>query len=67
MDIVGPLRIYFKNRLATCDAVVLPGNAEPLLGAIPMEIMDVVIHHRTQTLSVNPESPFVATHYLKKI
>ncbi|HRI58413.1 MAG TPA: clan AA aspartic protease [Saprospiraceae bacterium] len=64
-EIVGPVDIRFGNREATCRAVVLPGDTEPLLGSIPMEDMDVVIHPRTQILSVNPDNPFTAKHYLK--
>jgi hypothetical protein len=36
-DVVGPIVVKFKNRQAVCNAVVLQGNNEPLLGAIPME------------------------------
>jgi hypothetical protein len=32
---------------------------EPLLGAVPMEMMDVLLHPGTHTLVVNPENPFV--------
>jgi hypothetical protein len=56
-DIVGPLMIKFANRIATCSAYVLPGNSEPLLGAIPMEEMDVLIHPARQELIVNPAHP----------
>lgn len=35
-DVVGPIDIRFKNRKATCNAFVLKGYSEPLLGAIPM-------------------------------
>ena len=38
-DVVGPIVVKFKNRQAVCNAVVLQGNNEPLLGAIPMEEM----------------------------
>lgn len=64
-QIAGPVRIRFANRQTICNAVVLPGNADPLLGAIPMEDLDVVIHPRSQTLTVNPENPFMAKHFLK--
>lgn len=64
-EIAGPVDIRFGNRQATCRAVVLPGDTDPLLGAIPMEDLDVVIHPRSQTLTVNPENPFTAKHYLK--
>lgn len=64
-EIVGPVKVKFANRQTNCDAVVLPNGAEPLLGAIPMEGMDVLIHPRTQQLSVPDERPYVAGHYLK--
>lgn len=64
-DVVGPLLVKFKNRTATCSALVLPGNNEPLLGAIPMEEMDVLIHPRRQELIVNPEHPYMAQLNLK--
>ena len=38
-DVVGPIMVKFKNRTASCSAMVLEGNSEPLLGAIPMEEM----------------------------
>ncbi len=56
-EVVGPLMIKFANRTATCSAFVLPGDSEPLLGSIPMEEMDVLIHPQRQELIVNPEHP----------
>lgn len=47
-SVVGPIQVKFANRTATCSAMVLQGNNEPLLGAIPMEEMDVIIHPRRQ-------------------
>jgi clan AA aspartic protease len=64
-DVVGPIEVKFKNRTATCNAVVLQGDNEPLLGAIPMEEMDVLIHPRRQELIVNPEHPYYAQLKLK--
>ena len=64
-DVVGPISVKFKNRTAVCNALVLPGNNEPLLGAIPMEEMDVLIHPRRQELIVNPEHPYMAQLNLK--
>ena len=60
---VGPVELHFKNRVGFAGALVL-GN-EVLLGAIPMEDMDLVIIPKTRTLDVNPESPNVATSVLK--
>jgi len=40
--ITEPVRIYWKNRDASCQAVVLP-EGEVLLGVIPLEFMDLVV------------------------
>ena len=54
-DVASPIRIKFGNRSCLCDAIVLPGDSEPLLGAIPLERMDLVIHPARQELTINPE------------
>ena len=54
---VGPVKITFKNRSCFTGAMVL-GN-EVLLGAIPMEDMDLVIQPLLLKVDVNPESPNV--------
>ncbi|MBS1512719.1 MAG: clan AA aspartic protease [Bacteroidetes bacterium] len=64
-DVVGPVEIKFKNRRCNVDAMVLKGDAEPLLGAIPLEDMDVLIHPLRQELIVNPEHPYYAQMKLK--
>jgi len=65
VDVVGPVEVRFENRRTTVDAIVLSGDAEVLLGAIPMEDMDVLIDPRQQKLVVNPKHPYVATKHLK--
>ena len=60
---VGPVELHFKNRVGFAGALVL--GDEVLLGAIPMEDMDLVIIPRTRTLDVNPESPNIATSVVK--
>ena len=65
IDIVGPVEVRFENRRTTCNAVILPNAGEVLLGAIPMEDMDVLIHPREEKLVVNPKHPYVANKYLK--
>jgi clan AA aspartic protease len=57
LEVVGPIEVKFKNRRCSVDALVLPGNSEPLLGAIPMQDMDVLIHPQKEELIVNPEHP----------
>jgi len=64
-DTVGPVIVKFKNRTAVCNAFVLAGDAEPLLGSIPMEEMDVVIYTHKQELVVNPEHPEYAVLKMK--
>ena len=64
-DVVAPIQILFQNRTSNCSALVLPGDAEPLLGAIPMEDMDVLINPLRQELTVNPESPDYALMKMK--
>lgn len=56
-DIVGPVRVEFEDRNTVCYAVVMEGDTEPLLGAIPMQGMDVIIHPRSNELSGNPYHP----------
>jgi len=65
LDVVGPVEVRFENRSTTVRAIVLPGNAEVLLGSIPMEDMDVLIDPKQQKLVVNPAHPYVATKHLK--
>ena|SRR5882762_7050439 len=64
-DVVGPVNIKFANRKATCNAFVLPGESEPLLGTIPMGEMDVLIHPLRQELVVNPKHPNYAVLKMK--
>ncbi len=64
-EVVGPVEIRFKNRRCNVDAMVLPGSSEPLLGAIPLEDMDVIIHPQRQELIVNPDHPYFTQMSLK--
>jgi clan AA aspartic protease len=60
---VGPLELRFKNRVGFAGALVL--GDEVLLGAIPMEDMDLVVIPGARTLDVNPANPNVATSVVK--
>jgi clan AA aspartic protease len=60
---VGPVLIRFKNRAGFTGALVL--GDEVLMGAIPMEDLDLVILPKEQKLDVNPESPNIATSIAK--
>jgi clan AA aspartic protease len=63
VPMVGPLRVYFADRY--CDLSALVVGDEALFGAVPMEMMDLVLHPATQTLTVNPASPFVPVALMK--
>jgi clan AA aspartic protease len=60
---VGPVELHFKNRIGFAGALVM--GDQVLLGAIPMEDMDLVIIPKTRTLDVNPDSPNIATSMAK--
>ena len=49
-DIVGPLLVLWENRSAICEALVLPDAEEALLGAIPLEAMDLTINPRNEEI-----------------
>ena len=55
---VGPVRVRFQNRQCMVGALVMGDQA--LLGAIPMEDMDLVISPARLQLAVNPNSPNIA-------
>ncbi|MEA3383339.1 MAG: clan AA aspartic protease [Campylobacterota bacterium] len=60
---VGPIEISFQNRKGFVGALVL-GN-EVLLGAIPMEDMDLVVIPSKRVLEVNPNNPNISTSMAK--
>jgi clan AA aspartic protease len=60
---VGPVLLRFKNRVGFAGALVL--GDQVLLGAIPMEDMDLVVLPRERVLDVNPSSPNIATSIVK--
>ena len=64
-DVVSQVELRFKNRRTICNAIVLPGGSEPLLGAIPLEDMDVLIHPARQELIVHPDHPYFAVMKMK--
>jgi len=63
-DYVGPVQIRFGNRSCFSGALVLGDSV--LLGAIPMEDMDLVIHPLDRKVSVNPESPNIPSAIVKR-
>ncbi|MFL5329311.1 MAG: clan AA aspartic protease [Gemmataceae bacterium] len=55
---VGPVELRFANRVGYTGALVL--GEQVLLGAIPMEDMDLIVIPKTRTLDVNPANPNIA-------
>jgi clan AA aspartic protease len=41
--VTEPVEVHWKNRDTTCRALLLPGAEEVLLGAIPLEDMDLLV------------------------
>ncbi|GHU77879.1 hypothetical protein FACS189462_0930 [Spirochaetia bacterium] len=42
-DMSEPVEVWWKDRSMTCQAVVLPNATRVLLGAIPLEDMDLMV------------------------
>jgi clan AA aspartic protease len=60
-DLAGPLEITWKDRRTICDALVLPHAEEILLGAIPLEALDLMVHPRTEeVVGVHGDQPLHA-------
>ena len=62
---VGPVEIKFENRGCFTGALVL--GDEVLLGAVPMEDMDVLVSHSQRKLIVNPASPNIPLSIAKVV
>ncbi len=52
---VGPIELHFKNRTGFCGALVL--GDQVLLGAVPMEDLDLIVIPSTRTVEINPANP----------
>jgi clan AA aspartic protease len=60
---VGPLKVVFQNRSCYTGALVL--GDEVLLGAIPMEDMDLILQPSLRKITVNPQNPDIAVSIVK--
>jgi clan AA aspartic protease len=60
---VGPIQVRFENR--NCFTGALVSGDAVLLGAIPLEDMDLVVNPRLQEVTVNPASPNIPTAVVK--
>lgn len=62
---VSPVRIEMLNRVCVTGALVL--GDQVLLGAIPMEDMDLILEPARQRVSVNPRAPNIPMSLAKGI
>jgi clan AA aspartic protease len=67
VEMVGPVQVRFQNRSTAVLAVVLPSAEEILLGAIPLEGLDVFIDPVQERLVVNPNSPDTPTSQIMHV
>jgi clan AA aspartic protease len=49
--VTEPVMVCWKDRETPCQAVVLPGEDEVLLGALPLEGMDLIVHPLRQEVT----------------
>jgi len=63
VDYVGPVRVEMFGRKAITGALVV--GDEVLLGAVPMETMDVLIDPRRMQVIPNPDNPNVPAAIVK--
>lgn len=62
---VGPLEVRFGDRACFTGALVL--GDEVLLGAVPMEDMDLVVSPAVRAVTVNPASPNIPSSTVKSV
>lgn len=60
---VGPIKLQWNDRVCYVGALVM--GDEPLLGAVPMEDMDLVLHPLSEKIMANPLSPNFPHHKVK--
>jgi clan AA aspartic protease len=60
---VGPIEIRYKHRVGFAGALVM--GDQTLLGAIPLEDMDLVVIPKTRSIDINPASPNIASSIAK--
>lgn len=61
LPVAGLVVVRFAGRFCTTNALVLPDDNEPLLGAIPMEEMDLWLNPARNLLTpVHPEGPVMS-------
>lgn len=62
---VGPVRVAYEGRSCFVGALVLGDSV--LLGAVPMEDMDLIVHPARQRLEPDPRSPNIPHALVKAV
>ena len=62
---VGPIKVSFGDRFCYVGALVL--GDEVLLGAVPMEDMDLIVNPSRREVTVNPASPNIPHARVKSL
>jgi clan AA aspartic protease len=60
-DVAGPLEVIWKDRRTTCEALVLPNAKNILLGAIPLEALDLTVNPRREVVGAHGDQ---ILHYI---
>ena len=56
VPMIAPLRVHFADRY--CDLSALVMGDQPIFGAVPMEMMDLVVHPASKKLMTIPDNLF---------
>ena len=57
-DMAGPVEILWKNRRTICEALVLPNARDILLGAIPIQALDLMVHpQKEEVVGAHGDTP----------
>ena len=66
-DMAGPLEVWWKNRRVLLDALVLPNADEVLLGAIPLEAMDLMVNPRRELVGAHGDKSMHKIYCIREI
>nr|MBS0019213.1 clan AA aspartic protease [Gammaproteobacteria bacterium] len=65
MDVAGPIIVEIGDRRSYFECLVAPVLAEPLMGQVVLEVLDLVVAPGKRTLAPRPESPAYPSYKLK--
>lgn len=65
MDVAGPISVEIGDRRSYFECLVGPVLAEPLIGQVVLEVLDLIVDPVKKTLAPRPESPAYPSYKLK--